>query len=64
GIDTLVVDKTRPDIGLPVVQVIAPGLCHFWPRFGAPRLYSVPVAQRWRERPRDEDALNRALLFL
>ncbi|AIV64198.1 TOMM precursor leader peptide-binding protein [Burkholderia pseudomallei] len=64
GIDTLVVDKTRPDIGLPVVQVIAPGLCHFWPRFGAPRLYSVPVAQRWRERPRDDDALNRALLFL
>ncbi len=34
------------------------------PRGGAPRLYSVPVAQRWRERPRDEDALNRALLFL
>ncbi|WP_324657260.1 TOMM precursor leader peptide-binding protein [Burkholderia thailandensis] len=64
GIDTLVVDKTRPDIGLPVVQVIAPGLCHFWPRFGAPRLYSVPVAERWCERPRDEDELNRALLFL
>ncbi|KWZ40698.1 bacteriocin biosynthesis cyclodehydratase [Burkholderia savannae] len=64
GIDTLVVDKTRPDIGLPVVQVIAPGLCHFWPRFGAQRLYSVPVLERWRERPRDEDALNRALLFL
>ncbi|AJX33243.1 TOMM precursor leader peptide-binding protein [Burkholderia oklahomensis] len=64
GIDTLVVDKTRPDIGLPVVQVIAPGLCHFWPRFGARRLYSVPVLEGWRERPRDEDELNRALLFL
>jgi YcaO cyclodehydratase, ATP-ad Mg2+-binding len=39
GMEVLVVDKTRPDIGKPVVQVIVPGLCHFWPRFGAPRLY-------------------------
>ncbi|MCX4161523.1 MULTISPECIES: TOMM precursor leader peptide-binding protein [Paraburkholderia] len=64
GLDTLVVDKTRPDIGLPVVQVIVPGLCHFWPRFGAPRLYAVPVQQGWIERPRDESELNQALLFL
>ncbi|KVE38733.1 TOMM precursor leader peptide-binding protein [Burkholderia sp. TSV86] len=64
GIDTLAVDKTRPDIGLSVVQVIAPGLCHFWPRFGAARLYSVPVRERWRARARDEAELNRALLFL
>jgi bacteriocin biosynthesis cyclodehydratase domain-containing protein len=64
GMDTLVVDKTRPDIGLPVVQVIVPGLCHFWPRFGAGRLYSVPVRQGWLARPRDEGELNRALLFL
>ncbi|MDR8100729.1 TOMM precursor leader peptide-binding protein [Burkholderia cenocepacia] len=64
GMDVLVVDKTRPDIGLSVVQVIAPGLCHFWPRFGARRLYSVPVALGWRARPCDETALNPALLFL
>ncbi|VWC06922.1 Ribosomal protein S12 methylthiotransferase accessory factor YcaO [Burkholderia lata] len=64
GIDVLVVDKTRPDIGLSVVQVIAPGLCHFWPRFGARRLYSVPVEQGWRAQPCDEADLNPALLFL
>ncbi|MBN3817981.1 YcaO-like family protein, partial [Paraburkholderia sp. Se-20369] len=64
GMDVLVVDKTRPDIGLSVAQVIAPGLCHFWPRFGARRLYSVPVELGWRAQPRDESALNPALLFL
>ncbi|KAB0635181.1 bacteriocin biosynthesis cyclodehydratase [Burkholderia stagnalis] len=64
GMDVLVVDKTRPDIGLSVAQVIAPGLCHFWPRLGARRLYSVPVALDWRDAPCDESALNPALLFL
>ncbi|KWK05002.1 TOMM precursor leader peptide-binding protein [Burkholderia stagnalis] len=64
GMDVLVVDKTRPDIGLSVAQVIAPGLCHFWPRLGARRLYSVPVALGWRDAPCDESALNPALLFL
>jgi len=64
GMDVLVVDKTRPDIGLSVVQVIAPGLCHFWPRFGARRLYSVPVERGWRAQPCDETELNPALLFL
>ncbi|KVN37951.1 bacteriocin biosynthesis cyclodehydratase [Burkholderia stagnalis] len=64
GMDVLVVDKTRPDIGLSVAQVIAPGLCHFWPRLGARRLYSVPVALGWLDAPCDESALNPALLFL
>ncbi|MDY7804729.1 TOMM precursor leader peptide-binding protein [Burkholderia stagnalis] len=64
GMDVLVVDKTRPDIGLSVAQVIAPGLCHFWPRLGARRLYSVPVVLGWRDAPCDESALNPALLFL
>ncbi|RQR61186.1 bacteriocin biosynthesis cyclodehydratase [Burkholderia sp. Bp9126] len=64
GMDVLVVDKTRPDIGLSVAQVIAPGLCHFWPRFGARRLYDVPVHLGWCERAHDESELNKALLFL
>lgn len=64
GMDTLVVNKTRPDIGLSVVQTIVPGLCHFWPRFGAQRLYDVPVRQGWLPRAREETELNRALLFL
>jgi oxazoline/thiazoline synthase len=43
GLDILVVDQTRPDIGLPVVKVVVPGLRHFWPRFASGRLYDVPV---------------------
>lgn len=64
GMDFLVVDKTRPDIGLSVVQVIVPGLRHFWPRFGAGRLYSVPLRMGWGEVEAEEHALNPAPLFL
>lgn len=63
GVDGLVVDKTRPDIGLSVVQVIAPGLRHFGPRFGARRLYPVPVDIGWCTRPRSEAELNPARPF-
>ncbi|MBC7859572.1 MAG: TOMM precursor leader peptide-binding protein, partial [Burkholderiaceae bacterium] len=64
GMELLVVDKTRPDIGLNVVQAIVPGLRHFWPRFGAGRLYSVPRAMGWLAQPKAEHALNPAPLFL
>ena len=64
GMDVLVVDKTRPDIGLPVVQVIVPGLRHFWPRFGLGRLYSVPLALGWLASATEESDLNPAPLFL
>jgi oxazoline/thiazoline synthase len=43
GLDILVLDQTRPDIGMPVVKVVVPGLRHFWPRFAPGRLYDVPV---------------------
>lgn len=58
GLEVLVLDVTRPDIGLSVVRVIVPGLRHFWPRFGRGRLYDVPVFMGWRERPLDELELN------
>lgn len=64
GLAWLMVDKTRPDIGLNVVQAIVPGLRHFWPRFGPGRLYDVPVAMGWLAQPCDEAALNPAPLFL
>ena len=38
GLETLVLDQTRPDIGLSVVKVIVPGLRHFWSRFAPGRL--------------------------
>lgn len=62
--ELLVVDKTRPDIGLSVVQVIVPGLRHFWPRLGAGRLYAVPQAMGWLAQPKAEHALNASPLFL
>ena len=58
GMEFLVLDQTRPDIGMPVVRVIVPGLRHFWERFAPGRLYDVPVATGWRESPADEADLN------
>jgi oxazoline/thiazoline synthase len=58
GLETLVLDQTRPDIGLHVVKVIVPGLRHFWPRFARGRLYEIPVQMGWRVQPLTEDQLN------
>jgi ribosomal protein S12 methylthiotransferase accessory factor len=64
GLEAFVVDKTRPDFGLAVAQVIVPGLRHFWPRFGAGRLYDVPVELGWLAQPKHELALNPVPLLL
>jgi ribosomal protein S12 methylthiotransferase accessory factor len=64
GMELIVVDKTRPDIGLHVAQVIVPGLRHFWPRFGPGRLYQVPYALGWQSRPLEENELNPVALFV
>ena len=58
GLDFLVLDQTRPDIEVPVVRVIVPGLRHFYRRFAPGRLYDVPVKLGWRERPLSENELN------
>lgn len=58
GIEVLVLDQTRPDAGLPVVRVVAPGLRHFWARFRPGRLYDLPVTQGWRATPILKTALN------
>ncbi|MGB8631335.1 MAG: TOMM precursor leader peptide-binding protein [Xanthobacteraceae bacterium] len=58
GLDFLVLDQTRPDIEVPVVRVIVPGLRHFYRRFAPGRLYDVPVKLGWRERPVTESDLN------
>jgi ribosomal protein S12 methylthiotransferase accessory factor len=64
GLEVLVHDLTRPDIGLPVVKVIVPGLRHFWARFAPGRLYDVPVQLGWLPRPPAEDQLNPVPMFL
>jgi oxazoline/thiazoline synthase len=58
GLDFLVLDQTRPDIDVPVVRVIVPGLRHFYRRFAPGRLYDVPVKLGWRDRPLPESELN------
>lgn len=58
GHDVLVLDQTRPEVGFPVVRVVVPGLRHFWRRLAPGRLYDVPVALGWVERPLREDELN------
>ena len=64
GMELLVLDQTRPDIGLPVVKVIVPGLRHFWPRFAPGRLYDVPAALGWVPEPVAEERLNPIALFI
>jgi oxazoline/thiazoline synthase len=58
GLDFLVLDQTRPDIEVPVVRVVVPGLRHFYRRFAPGRLYDVPVKLGLRERPISENELN------
>jgi ribosomal protein S12 methylthiotransferase accessory factor len=58
GLDFLVLDQTRPDIGVPVARVIVPGLRHFYRRYAPGRLYDVPVKLRLRDRPISENELN------
>ena len=63
GLETLVLDQTRPDAGLHVVKVIVPGLRHFWPRFGPGRLYDIPIQMGWLKKPLPEDGLNPQHIF-
>ena len=58
GLEFLVLDQTRPDIGMPVVKVIVPGMRHFWRRLAPGRLYDVPVQMGWLEQPLSEADLN------
>ena len=58
GLDFLVLDQTRPDVEVPVVRVIVPGLRHFYLRFAPGRLYDVPVKLGWLDRPLSESELT------
>lgn len=63
GMEMLVLDQTRADVGMPVVKVVVPGLRHFWARFAPGRLYDVPVKMGWLEKPRLESELNPTPIF-
>ncbi len=64
GMEMLVLDQTRADIGLPVVKVFVPGLRHFWARYAPGRLYDVPVQLGWLSEPFCEEQLNPIPMFL
>ncbi|WP_013320760.1 TOMM precursor leader peptide-binding protein [Gloeothece verrucosa] len=58
GMELLVLDQTRADIGLRVAKVIVPGMRHMWKRLGLGRLYEVPVSMGWLKKPLKEEELN------
>ena len=59
GMEFLVLDQTRPDIGLNVVRVIVPGMRHFWARLGPGRLYDAPVSMGYHKIPLTEFEMNK-----
>ncbi|MEL6923963.1 MAG: TOMM precursor leader peptide-binding protein [Bacteroidota bacterium] len=64
GMEMLIQNQTRPDIGLSVVKVIVPGLRHFWARYAPGRLYDVPVQLGLLPRALQETELNPMLMFI
>lgn len=64
GMEMILHEQTRPDIGLPVAKVIVPGMRHFWARLGPGRLYDVPVQMGWLPAPLAESELNPIPMFI
>ena len=58
GVEILVVDMTRPELGFPVARIIAPGMRPWSPRLAAGRLYDTPVQLGWRKRAMCEQDAN------
>ncbi|WP_410642145.1 TOMM precursor leader peptide-binding protein [Amycolatopsis sp. lyj-346] len=64
GSELLVLDQTRPDVELPAVKVLAPGLRPFWARFAPGRLFDVPVRLGRLAEPTPHEGLNPFPMFL
>ncbi|GAA2077415.1 TOMM precursor leader peptide-binding protein [Streptomyces albiaxialis] len=64
GMELLVLDQTRPDLGIPAVKVLVPGLRHFWARFAPGRLYDVPVRLGRQPEPTPYERLNPIPVFV
>jgi ribosomal protein S12 methylthiotransferase accessory factor len=64
GLEMLVLDQTRSDVGLHVAKVLAPGMRQFWARFGEGRLYDVPVEMGWLKKRLTEQQLNPVRFFV
>ena len=64
GMEFIVLDQTRPDIGMPVARAIVPGMRHFWARYAPGRLYDVPVDMGWLDKPTAEKDMNPIPVFI
>lgn len=64
GMEMLVLDQTRPDVGLPVAKVIIPGMRHFWARFAPGRLFDIPVKLGRLDHPVPYEQINPVPLFV
>ncbi|VUD69306.1 Ribosomal protein S12 methylthiotransferase accessory factor YcaO [Thalassocella blandensis] len=64
NLEVCVYDYSRCDIPMVTLKVIVPGLCHFWPQYGNPRLFNVPVKQKWLSKALLESELNPLELYL
>jgi ribosomal protein S12 methylthiotransferase accessory factor len=60
----LLYEHTRPELSIPVIRAMAPGLRHFWARFAPGRLYDVPVRLGRLAKPQKESELNPVPYFL
>ncbi|HEU4712521.1 MAG TPA: TOMM precursor leader peptide-binding protein [Pyrinomonadaceae bacterium] len=58
GMRVYYLDLTRPEVGVPVARVVAPGLRYFWARLGSGRLYDVPVQLGWSHSSLSEEDVN------
>jgi ribosomal protein S12 methylthiotransferase accessory factor len=62
GLECLVLDQTRADVGIPTVKMIVPGLRHYRRRLGPGRLYSTPRSLGWVKEAKGEEQLNSRVL--
>jgi len=58
GLEVITLEQSRPDIEVPVVRTVVPGLRHFWRRLGAGRLWTVPAALGRRPLAPEEKGVN------
>ncbi|MBI4818703.1 MAG: TOMM precursor leader peptide-binding protein [Deltaproteobacteria bacterium] len=61
--EVILMDQSRPDIGLSVAKVVVPQMCHFWRRLGKQRLFDVPVREGWIDTKLDEATCNPYTIF-
>ena len=64
GMETLVLNYSRPHLPIKTAKVIVPGLCHIWPQLGNQRLYQVPVSLGWYSATKTEQSINRQALYI